>query len=459
MTFLTLAQDIRVIEGFGGQAWANHTQIHPLGAAMTAVASIAMLSLPRSWAFWPVIFLACFVAPAQRVVVGGLDFNLLRIIVLVGFARVLLRSEGKGITWHRLDALILAFSIVKTLIYTTQHGSLSAFIYQTGVTFDAVGLYFLSRFLIRDASDVVRATAGFVTAAVPVAIFFAIEHSTGRNLFSVFGGVPEITMVREDRLRCQGAFAHPILAGCFWASLLPLMAAMLWGNFMLRLASVVGIASSLAIIVFCASSTPVAGVMFAGIGGAFYFLRRHMGWVQLATLFALVALHMVMKAPVWHLIARVTLAKGSTSHFRFMMIDQAIHRFSEWALLGTKSTAHWFWGGQDVTNHYVLEGVRGGALTLALFVAIIVVAFGMIGRMRAATESSRAPNILIWALGVSLFVHCTNFIGVSYFGQAPLVWFFTLGAIGSVYERMAKTFPTAVGVASSLNSVHATSRA
>jgi hypothetical protein len=164
-----------------------------------------------------------------------------------------------------------------------------------------------------------------------------------------------------------------------------------------------------------------------------------MGWVQVVVLCTLVLLHLAMKAPVWHLIARVTLAKGSTSYFRFMLIDQAIHRFGEWALLGTRSTAHWFWGGQDVTNHYILEGVRG---------ATIVVAFWMVGRLRAVTEGRRIPNIMMWAMGVSLFVHCTNFIGVSYFGQAPLVWFFTLGAIGSVYERVMLPLPKVLPIGS-----------
>ena len=47
---------------------------------------------------------------------------------------------------------------------------------------------------------------------------------------AAMGGVPEITVVREGRLRCQGAFAHPILAGCFWAEQLPLIAALSAGN-------------------------------------------------------------------------------------------------------------------------------------------------------------------------------------------------------------------------------------
>ena len=40
-----------------------------------------------------------------------------------------------------------------------------------------------------------------------------LEHLTGRNVFSVFGGVPEFTVIREGKLRAQAAFAHAIVAG------------------------------------------------------------------------------------------------------------------------------------------------------------------------------------------------------------------------------------------------------
>ena len=63
------------------------------------------------------------------------------------------------------------------------------------------------------------------SSAIPTAIIFLNEARTGRNLFAAFGGVPSLTDMREGKLRCSGAFGNSILAGCFWASLIPLMAA------------------------------------------------------------------------------------------------------------------------------------------------------------------------------------------------------------------------------------------
>jgi hypothetical protein len=163
-----------------------------------------------------------------------------------------------------------------------------------------------------------------------------------------------------------------------------------------------------------------------------YPLRRWLGFLRWSGLGMLVFLHMIMQKPVWHLISRIDIAGGSTGWHRYNLIDQAINRFSEWALIGTKSTAHWAFGMDDVTNQFVLEGVKGGAGTLVLFVLLIVLAFRRVGWMLRDVDGSRFAMIASWSLGVSLFIHCLNFIAVSYFGQITLLWFLHLAMIGSL---------------------------
>jgi hypothetical protein len=174
------------------------------------------------------------------------------------------------------------------------------------------------------------------------------------------------------------------------------------------------------------------GVLAAMIGGLMFLLRRQMRMVRWGILVTLIALHIVMKAPIWHLISRVSAVGGSTGWHRFNLIDQAIKHFGEWAVIGTSSTAHWGWGLQDVTNQYILEGVRGGFLTLCLFIAVIAVAFREVGRLWRLQARHMYRQALSWALGVSLFVHCTSFIGVSYFGQIWILWYLLLAMIGSM---------------------------
>ena len=131
-----------------------------------------------------------------------------------------------------------------------------------------------------------------------------------------------------------------------------------------------------------------------------------------------------MKAPVWHLISRIDLTGGSTGYHRYLLFDAAIHNFFSWFILGVKDTGVWGTGLVDITNQYILEGVRGGVITLVLFVMIITKCFKQIGIVRKIFINNPLMQKYIWSLGVLLFAHCITFISVSYFGQ--LVFFYNL---------------------------------
>ena len=101
---------------------------------------------------------------------------------------------------------------------------------------------------------------------------------------------------------------------------------------------------------------------------------------------ALVSLHMVMNAPVWHLISRFDLAGGSTGWHRFNIINQFILHADEWWLLGVKNVEVWGINKGDITNQYFLEAARGGIWTMALLVALIVMAFASVGPVVGGTR-------------------------------------------------------------------------
>ncbi len=425
-------------EGFGGLDFKDVTNMHPLGLAAVVVLGVAMLVLPRRWAILPMFIMACFIPSSQKISIMALDFSVLRIMVIFGWVRVWLKGETRGFVWRPLDKAIILWAVVGAAVHTLQMGNTSTLIYRLGTCFDALGTYFVFRCLIRDWTDVDRLILGCAIVSIPVAAIFLIENATGRNMFSIFGGVGEFTPIRYGRMRCQGAIGNSILAGCFWAGLLPLFAASWWKTGTGKLRAVVGVTTSLIIVVTCASSTPVLGVVAGVVGGLMFFCRRNMRLIRWGVLFTLVGLHIVMKAPVWNLVARVSAVGGSTGWFRYRLIDSAIRRFREWFLLGTRSTAHWFWGAQDLANHYIWEGVRGGFVTLALFVAVIVLGFKGVGRLWRANTADRYGLALSWAVGVSLFIHCAQFIGVSYYGGAILfVWYLPLAIIGSLSPTTA----------------------
>jgi hypothetical protein len=412
--------------------YVGQTTVHPLGLLAVAILGVCVLLLPRRWSVFPFLIMACFISSAQRIVIIGLNFDFLRIMVLFGVMRLILRKEYSNFVWKPLDKAIVLWTISSMFFYVLQQGDFSAFINRLGFAFDAFGMYFLSRCLIQNWNDVESIVLGCIWISIPVALFFLLENQTGRNLFATFGGVPPITDIREGRLRCQGAFSHAILAGCFWASLMPLFAAYWWKGTKGRFWVVIGLTTSSIIVICCASSTPVMGVIAGIIGGGMFLLRRQMRLVRWAVVLTLVGLHMVMQAPVWHLVSRISAVGGSTGWHRYYLIDSTINHFSEWFLWGTQDTSNWGWGLGDITNQYILEGVRGGILTLCLFVIVIAIAFREVGKLWRL--QSRHPYLLAlsWAMGVSLFVHCMNFIAVSYFGQIHIIWYLILAMIGSM---------------------------
>ena len=409
--------------------YQNHTTVHPAGLAMLLLAGLAMLILPRRWAVLPVLVMACFVAPAQRIVVASLDFNFIRCMVLFGWMRLLARGEARSLKWLPMDTAILLWGVVSTIFYTVQVGDFGAFVYRLGTSYDAVGLYFLFRFLIRSWSDITNTLVAIALISIPVMIFFIIERLTRHNLFAVFGGVPAITIIREGRMRCQGAFAHSILAGCFWAALIPMLAALLWQDAAKKFFAFVGVFNCLGLIFLCASSTPLVAAMAGGAAWLLFPIRYQMRQVRWAIVLTLVSLHMMMHKPVWHLLARIDLVGGSTGWHRYKLVDLAINNWSEWVVTGLHSTAHW--GLVDITNEYVLQGLRGGIVTLGVFVAIIVLAFISVGKMIRVERANKARLMLAWGMGVGLFIHVSSFVSVSYFGQIQMLWYLHLAMIGS----------------------------
>jgi hypothetical protein len=320
-----------------------------------------------------------------------------------------------------------------TFIFTLQQGSFGAFVNRAGVSFDTLGMYFIFRGLIQNWKDVERVIFICIWIAIPIGLCFLLENRTGRNIFSIFGGVPEITDIRDGRLRCQGAFSHPILAGCFWSSLIPLFVVFKFTP-RRKVWAATGIISACVIVVCCASSTPILGIFMAIVGWAMFFLRNSMRIVRWTVLALLILLHFAMEAPVWHLFARISAVGGSTGWHRFNLINQAIIHFDKWWLIGCGGVEARNWGiwAGDITNHYLLEGFRGGFLTLSLFIAVLAIAFGKVGRLWRAVQADRYALYLSWALGVSLFIHCMNFTAVSYFGQIYLIFFLLLAMIGSL---------------------------
>lgn len=416
----------------------GETVIHPLALGFTLFMGIMMLFLPRRYVIIPMLFATLFITAEQRIVIMDLDFNMIRILVLFGWARVLLKGEIKSFKLNRIDKVIILWAVSGIITYTILWKTSTAFIYRIGRAFNIIGLYFLFRILIRDFDDFFTITKALAIISIPLSIAMLIEHSSGKNVFAIFGGVPEITYIREGRLRCQGAFAHPILAGTFGATLVPLFVG-IWGKGgKTRLLVFLGIIAATIITITSASSGPVLSYISGIVALSLWPLRKRMRLIFLGSIFTIIALQLYMKAPIWALVGRVSVVGGSTAYHRFTLIDQFTKRFNEWWLIGTRYTDHWGFHLFDITNHYIRIAVDGGLITLILFLAIIFLCVKGIGKSISILENIpgidniRLKQLCLWSLLSTLFAHLVSFMGVSYFDQIIVVWYLLISIISSI---------------------------
>jgi hypothetical protein len=250
--------------------------------------------------------------------------------------------------------------------------------------------------------------------------------------------------MREGYLRCQGAFRHSILAGIFGATQFPLFVALWTYRREYRLLSISAMICSI-IIVICAHSSGGLMALLAGIGGlALWRWRKHMRLIRWGVLGLIFALAIVMKAPVWYLLARLSDVTGGGGWHRAWLIDQSIAYFDEWWLFGTTYTAHWGPAGEftagdpnmmDITNHFIAEGVKGGVLKLGLFIALIISCFRIIGQRLHTEVPNSSDKFFLWAIGVSFFAHCLSFISATYFDQTILVWYWLQASICCIANK------------------------
>jgi len=415
-----------------GEHVGGTTAVHPVGlAVLLALIALAVLA-PRRLSGLPVILLLCFIPAAQRIVIATIDFTFIRLLMLGVWLRIFVRRELRPITWNHLDRVMIVWAFVSVVFGTVQGMTLTLLVNRLGTAVDAMMIYFFFRLLIRDADDLIRLAMQFMVCSFGVAMFFFVESRTQQNMFYVFGGVPQFTDIRDGRLRCQGAFAHAILAGCFWACLVPFYFARAWMGRGWAM-PIFGTVAALLIVLWCASSTPIMAVLFGIVGGAAFLLRGGLRWLRWLIFFWLCILHFVlMKMPVWHLLARVDIIGGSTGWHRYHLVDKFIERFDEWWLTGTLHTGHWGPGLHDVTNQFVAEGVAGGVWRLFLFCVAVWLAFAGVSRSLRMPGRPTAERYIAWALGTALFMHCMNFIAVSYFEQIVVLWYMTLAAISSL---------------------------
>ncbi len=426
----------------------NTTGFIPLGIFFLLVAIALILLLPKKHLTIPIFATACYMTLGQKITILGFNFTLIRIVALACWARLLIKGELGLSALHinTIDKLFLWWIFSNLTIYTLLRWTGGAFINRLGFIYNAAGTYFLFKYLIRDLDDINRVFKQLAIIIFPLAILMLVESQTGRNLFYSLGGVEEYPGMRGGWVRCSGAFTSPILAGTLGATLVPLFVSMWFNPSVRKLFCVIGVISSTIIMTTSGSSGPVMAYGVGVIGMVMIPLRRYIRVLRWGLVLALIFLVIIMKAPIWYLIARLSGVIGGGGWHRSYLIEQFVNHFDEWWLLGTAYTAHWMPNvlevdpnSADITNQYIVQAVNGGLVTLILFISMIVYCFKAVGRtIQDGGMQSFNLMFTLWSMGVTLLLHVISFFSVSYFDQMYLFWYLLLAMISSVSDLKGK---------------------
>jgi hypothetical protein len=341
-------------------------------------------------------------------------------------------KQESGRRFTQIDRAVIVYIMAQVIAVILLYQSTGALINQAGYMIDALFCYLVLRSLTQNEQDIFRALKCVAMICALIAAGMVLEQVTHQNVFgSIYSGFVTAVEVRDDKIRSQGTFQHPLMAGTFAAMLVPLFF-VLWRNAGAKTWASIGLIGCTLMTLCSNSSTPLLTYVAGILGLCLWRIRKKMRMVRWGAVLALAGLAVVMKAPVWFLIARIDLTGSSSSYHRAELVDQFVHHFTEWWLIGVKSTADWGWDMWDSQNQFVNIGETGGLIALVFFILVIVWSFRDLGNARKIVDGNTLEEWQLWCLGSSLFANAVGFFGVNYFDQSKVGWFLLLSIIPAI---------------------------
>ena len=409
-----------------------------MGIVFTLVIAALLFVLPRRWAAPVFLMGICYMPAAQELEIGALHFPMSRILVSIGFLRIMARRERVEGGMNTLDRLMLWWSVwavVSSLFHVAGEQLM-----RLGMVYTFSGTYFLFRIFVQDVEDLHNVFKSLCIILVPVAASMLVEKNNRQEFLRVSLARRRGWKFDTWKFRAQGSslrtshYGRHLRGPRGWP-----MALLLWRKN--RNLALIGTAAACGIVFASGSSGPVMTVLTILLGMGLWQFRSHMKTIRWTAVGFIILLNFVMNDPVYYLIARIDITGGSTGLASSEnLIDAAIQHFSRWWLIGTDYTRDWMPSGvpwnvnhTDITNEYLAMGVWGGLPLMLLFMGIVWAAFKAVGNgLAMAEQKPPEQQFLIWTLGAALFGHAVNFLSISYYDQSEVFLFLLLASIGGL---------------------------
>lgn len=404
------------------------------GLLFALVTSTLLLLLPRRWAPFPLLLATLYISHTRQLEIGPAHFSVIRILIVVGLVRVMMKGERVAGGIKSLDRMMILWAVwdVCSLAF---HNS-DELIFRLGLLYDALGVYYLCRVFIVGLGDITTVFKVMCILMVPLSATMLVERLQGSNPLALIGfDTGEGVLTTKGHFRAAGAFGHPILAGTLGAICLA-MALYSWRQN--RKVALIGVFSSLCIIYASGSSGPIITAFSTLVAMAIWKFRRYLRALRWFAVGSILTLNVVMNEPIYYLIGRIDITGGSTGYYRAQLIQYAIEHFGQWGLAGTDSTLGWTdvaidKSSSDITSHYIRMGVWGGLPLMLIFIITLNAGFAAVGRgLKFRKNSPTTQQFLIWTLGCILFGHTVATLSICYFDQSFVFLYLVLAMVASI---------------------------
>ena len=414
--------------------------------AIALILSVLVITLRPKYALVAYIVSLLWYPSYLAVSIGTIDILVGRFVVTVLLLRCYF-DDGirRKFTWNRLDTLVTLsmFVYVGAYLITQVNPIAETLESRAGFVMDTWCAYLAARFIVTDRTKLISIIKCVSIAMVPLAFLGVIESVTGWQPFASlrqyspwFAGGNVVSEGRFGFARAVGPFSHAILFGGVFAMFLPLIYYLRrekgdWRtlSYVILVIALLGALSSM-------SSGPwvmVIVVIFCLV------MEKHKQLVKplfILLVFSCISIGIASNRPFYHIIASWAIPLGGAGWHRAKLIDVAIDKFDEWWLIGYGDKdpgwgQYFGMGSSDITNEYILNGVRYGILGVIALCVVIAKAFrSLISTYRRLTHP--AMKSLCWAFGSLLFSVTVAWMSVSFFGQLSTLVYCSIGMIGSL---------------------------
>ncbi|MFN3863724.1 MAG: O-antigen ligase family protein [Erythrobacter sp.] len=334
------------------------------------------------------------------------------------------------------DTLMVVATVWIWIAFYLNSAFYDFFTASVALTSDIVLSYFFARSAFRSLRDlrlflVLMAPAFVVTGAI-----IAIESVTKTHIIqplarSLLGTANGYSLVeyRLGLLRAAGPFPHPILAGLFFATLLPLF----WFSGLRGWPRVVGIGAALASL-FTVSSAALLALTSGAVLIAYDRLTEWIANITWRLFFILFGIFIFVaelgtKSGTFNLIVRFGSLNSDSAYYRTL-----IWRFGKksveahpWFGIGYKDWERPLWMSSSVDNYWLLQAIQVGIVPPLIYAIVLLLAF--IALLRRGASANLADGRTLRGVAITMVVLAFGVVSVAVWLSAQ-VWFHMLMGIG-----------------------------